>query len=281
MSGWSQASALIGLLTNVRANRADLLYELVRRDNLVDPEGLYINMGYWAATTEAPAAFEALVDLVASRASVTEQDEVLDAGCGFGAQDRWLAERYAPRRLVGLNVSRCQLEVARARFGAPSIEYVAGDAARLDESLGLFDVVLSVESAYHFDTRADFLRGAFDRLRPGGRIALTDLLLKPVPRPSVRRRLRRLWMRRMYQIPAANVWDIDTYARTLEAIGFGDVRIEKQNRDVLRSFAAHMHRLADDPSACPEISRRVLRPWRAGANPLAELDYVLVSATKR
>ena len=39
-----------------------------------------------------------------------------------------------------------------------------------------FSVVLSVDSAYHFDPRTTFLRQAHALLEPGGRLVLTDIV---------------------------------------------------------------------------------------------------------
>jgi ribosomal protein L11 methylase PrmA len=46
---------------------------------------------------------------------------------------------------------------------------------------GRFDAVVSIDAAYHFQTRERFFRGARAALAPGGRIVLSGLLAPDVP----------------------------------------------------------------------------------------------------
>src|SRR5215213_5075857 len=55
-------------------------------------------------------------------------DEALEVGCGTGTFARLLAERC--ERLVGVDLSPCMVEVARARSkDHPNVRYVVADAA--------------------------------------------------------------------------------------------------------------------------------------------------------
>ncbi|HYK04890.1 MAG TPA: methyltransferase domain-containing protein [Thermoanaerobaculia bacterium] len=136
-------------------------------------ESGYFNVGYWVdGARDLVAACDRLVDEIAS---VVPHDAgvILDVGCGLGAGTRRLGDRF-PRSLVtGVNVSLWQLTQARA-CGVKST--VVADATKLAVGSGSADAVLAVESAEHFDTREDFFAEAYRVLRPGGVLALSDML---------------------------------------------------------------------------------------------------------
>jgi MPBQ/MSBQ methyltransferase len=186
----------------------------------------YFNAGYWdAGVTELPAACDRLVDELAA-AVPAGAELILDVGCGMGAGTRRLGERFPDALVIGANLSLRQLQEAAARgVEAP----VVMDAARLALATGCADAVLAVESPQHFDTRADFLAEAHRVLRPGGVIALADMLFsdrEPVGS----------WM-----LPPEN--DLGSPAEYVEALagaGFDAVRVRDVTAVCWRPFCAVM-----------------------------------------
>ena len=88
----------------------------------------------------------------------------------------------------------------------------AADAARLHT--GPVDHILSIEAAFHFDTRRAFLERAAAALRPGGTIRLADALFPPD------------WAG-AWTVPAGNrIERPEDYAAMLTGLGFRHIRIE-------------------------------------------------------
>lgn len=134
-----------------------------------------MHLGYWpgAADTDLAAAQARLDALVLDHADLRDGQVLLDVGCGIGGTLR-AAGRRNDLVLHGLSPDAAQLRVARE--AVPEASFHEGRAGRLPFANGSVDRVLSVEAAFHFDSRAGFLSEARRVLRPGGRIVLTDIV---------------------------------------------------------------------------------------------------------
>jgi ubiquinone/menaquinone biosynthesis C-methylase UbiE len=215
-------------------------------------EPLWINLGYWRdvelATPDSYARWPELLiqaqmnlaTLLAETAKLVDGDEVLDCGCGYGDQDILWLEKYQPRRIVGIEITKELVRVASERVRLLNfedrVEFRHASATKIPFSPKTFDVVLALQCAFHFDTRETFLQEAARVLRPGGRIAIADMFCTEKPNLSLLRRLHQSRYRRMYHVPSANLWTHDEYKATLERLGFQDISIVSIAEDVFRPF---------------------------------------------
>jgi SAM-dependent methyltransferase len=110
------------------------------------------------------------------RLPLNETDLVLDVAAGTGHVARRLAPRV--RTVVALDATRAMLEQGRAH-APPNVLFVHGDAAQLPFLDDSFDVVVTRFAIHHFEhprTQVDEMRRV---LRPGGRLAVADLVAHP------------------------------------------------------------------------------------------------------
>jgi cyclopropane fatty-acyl-phospholipid synthase-like methyltransferase len=192
-----------------------------------------VNMGYWPGIeTHEPEAIEravyALFDRVAEGARMEAGMHVLDAGCGFGTNGLHLLQKHGAGKVTGLNVSAVQLETATRRTKAAGLEgrvdWVLGDVTKMPVADATIDRVVSVEAAFHFDTRDLFFAEAFRVLRPGAVLSLVDLVAPP-PR-HVFDQACLASISRSQAMPMANVYDRAEYVQRVRAAGFEIVEEE-------------------------------------------------------
>jgi SAM-dependent methyltransferase len=146
-----------------------------------------MNLGHWDgpgpnAPTSYGDAQQRMHDEIAKLASITASTDVLDVGCGFGGSLRRLASQGLGGSLTGVERNAAVMEAAGRLFEPPDgvpIRWLRADACELPFETGAFDVVLSVEAMMHFRSRRRFLAEAARVLRPGGAVAVSDLLIAP------------------------------------------------------------------------------------------------------
>jgi MPBQ/MSBQ methyltransferase len=151
--------------------------------------GRHVHLGYWdpPPPPEAPCTapeFEAaqarLCEVFIALAELEDGQSVLDVGCGFGGTLAAINDRWQRMRLTGLNIDPRQLAICRtlAPHATNTLSFALGDACALPLRPAGLDRVLCLEAMFHFRSRSIFLKQAAQALRPGGRLALSDILLK-------------------------------------------------------------------------------------------------------
>ena len=279
---------LLWAWTPFRRMTARDIYELVST-NAFTARGLWLNLGYWKDARSIDEACVALANLVGETAAIGPGDEVVDVGFGFADQDIQWTDRFAPRRIIGLNVTPSQVRVARARVRrlglAERIDLREGSATAMPLPDASCDVVTAVECAFHFDTRERFLAEAFRVLRPGGRLVLADVIRNAPSAWPLRRAAQDLtWtaFAQKFAVPPANADRRDAYTAKLRAAGFEAVRVTPIGENV---FPGWHRALAQDPALFRRLHPAGRLPYRMLLRLDADtvygaFDYVLAAARK-
>ena len=207
-------------------------------------------------------------EVLAELAGVTAEDRVLDAGCGYGGSALWLAEHVGCRAngvtIVPLQIEKARKE-ARKRGLEQRVSFTLEDFARTTFPDASFDVVWGLESVVHAPSKEEFVREAFRLLRPGGRLLISEYMLREAPPLSA--------VERSFVEPWLSGWAMPSllspaeYEELIQRTGFGDLRRYDLTGAVARSLA-RLERIAS--RLLP--AGRLLRAMRAmGATDFANL----------
>ena len=193
---------------------------------------------------------------------------VLDLGSGGGIDVLLSAKRVGPAgKVYGLDMTDEMLALAREnqrQAGATNVEFLKGTIEAIPLPDNSVDVIIS-NCVINLSADKDaVLREAFRVLKPGGRFAVSDVVVRGDMPPEVRRHME-LWVGCI-----AGALEENEYASKLRRAGFGDVELEpwrtykvEDARTFLTEAGLDVDRLA------PEVDGRVASSFIRARKPLA------------
>jgi len=149
---------------------------------------------------------------------------VLDLGSGGGIDVLLSARRVGPAgKAYGLDMTDEMLALAnenKRKAGADNVEFLKGEIEHIPLPDNSVDVIISNCVVNLSGDKPRVIREAFRVLKPGGRFAVSDVVVKgDVPRDI--RRSMELWIGCV-----AGALEVDEFTQLLSGAGFGDVDIE-------------------------------------------------------
>jgi cyclopropane fatty-acyl-phospholipid synthase-like methyltransferase len=209
-----------------------------------------------AGDEDLPTATAALTDRMVEAAQLRAGLEVLDVGCGTGAPACTLAAQHGVR-VVGITTSAVGVQAATERAEraglSAQVRFQVADGMDNGFADASFDRAWVLESSHLMPDRDRLIAECARVLRPGGRIALCDIIRRrEIPIPEIRARLADF--------------------RLLEQV-FGEARMESLH--VYRELMTDAGLVVDDVEDLTRVTLPTFDRWRANAAanraPAAEL----------
>ncbi|KAG0241863.1 hypothetical protein BGW41_005209 [Actinomortierella wolfii] len=241
----------------------------------VEVTGGWLGMGLWPKDgTKIPyrEACQAMVRKVTAGLNIDATSHLLDVGFGCGDQTVYMAELYGPKRITGITIEPLQHYAgeqlvlnSRSRTPNTSIELYVADASNLldflkehPQVLGsrlengqsplpssslwtqrCFTHIISIDSAYHYNTRRKFFEQAYAVLEPGrGLLAMADVIpRRHPPMTGIKGWMFRQFSRWYLKVPLENMQTLEEYRQMLEEVGFQEIEIETVEDQVFLGWA--------------------------------------------
>jgi ubiquinone/menaquinone biosynthesis C-methylase UbiE len=157
-------------------------------------------------------------------AALKEGETVLDLGCGGGIDVLLSAKRVGPTgKAYGLDMTDEMLTLAnenKRRAGAENVEFLKGEIEQIPLPDSSVDVIISNCVINLSSDKSKVLKEAFRVLKPGGRFAVSDVVVRGDVPDAVRRNME-LWIGCV-----AGALEKQNFLDLLQKVGFKKASIE-------------------------------------------------------
>ncbi len=184
-------------------------------------------------------------------AQLNAGETVLDLGSGGGIDVLLSARRVGPTgKAYGLDMTDDMLALAREnqrRAGAENVEFLKGEIEHIPLPDGSVDVIISNCVINLSSDKDRVLREAFRVLRPGGRLAVSDVVVRGEVPGEIRRSME-LWVGCV-----AGAMQDSEYADKLARAGFTDIAMEPTRVYDIEDARAFLSNQGVDVDAMAEV----------------------------
>jgi SAM-dependent methyltransferase len=199
-------------------------------------------------------------------AELREGETVLDLGSGGGIDVLLSARRVGPTgKAYGLDMTDEMLELARrnqAEAGVENVEFLKGEIENIPLPDGSVDVIISNCVINLSGDKRRVLEEAFRVLKPGGRFAVSDVVVRGEVPAEVKRSME-LWVGCV-----AGALEESEFERLLSEVGFGAVEIEPTRVYQVEDARLFLESAGLDADAiAPQIEGRFMSAFVRGTKP--------------
>jgi cyclopropane fatty-acyl-phospholipid synthase-like methyltransferase len=241
---------------------------------VVSEDNHFMNYGFWDEEhTTLREANENLVSKILDMSELRARADatVLDVGCGYGEQDlMWIKGLSSGIHLTAIDISVQQIQAASSKNTDERVHFEQCDALEIAErfSAEQFDVVLSVESAFHYVDRPRFFKGVHTVLKPGGTFVICDIVCASKT-PTLLQGLVIKLFSDFLSMPAKNLITGDVWDETLLSSGLELVEVRDITANTFNPYYRHFFNEYVRNKGFPSILGTGLAEFSCAAQPFS------------
>jgi SAM-dependent methyltransferase len=224
-----------------------------------------MNYGLWDKNPSTLIeANMALIHRILKKTAIQNHGKsILDVGCGYGQQDIEWAKILDPScKITAVDISESQIQNARKRCQdlSGTIRFEVCDAQEIDIKFQghRFDVITSVESAFHYPDRPKFFKAAHSLLSADGTFVICDLMLKPDYVPTFASGLFLHIFSDFLAIPKANLINPAQWEQDIKASGFEILEFEDLTEKTFAPYYIHVFDVYTKTIGLPRVFNSTL-----------------------
>jgi len=160
---------------------------------------------------------------------------VLEIGCGNGMQSMYLLKNYKPKHITGIDINTYSISIAKAEKEnrqLECIEFYVDNAQQIsniaDNSI---DIVINIESAFHYPDKQKFLQEINRVLKPDGHFLVADI----INRKERRKLPLKMWNKSM----SLHHWTDDDYLGSFSECGLSLSSQDDITMPVIKGFKTY------------------------------------------
>ena len=157
--------------------------------HVLGPRLKYSSCYFESPTDSLAKAEEASLMMTCERMGISNGDQILELGCGWGSLSLFMAEKYPQSKIVAISNSHSQRKYIESQIqvrGLNNLTVITQNAAELtdlDLTYGPFDRVVSVEMFEHLKNYAQMMSRIASWLKPNGTLFIHIFTHKEYPYP--------------------------------------------------------------------------------------------------
>ncbi len=169
-----------------------------------------------------------LIDPVANK-------EIIEIGCGNGVQAIYISSKYNPLNITGIDLSPANIEIAtleKERLDVNNVQFLIDDAQNLTQvPSNSVDVLLNIESAFHYPDKSAFLKEISRVLKPNGQFLIADILINRKKNKG----LSKLWHKKMIY----HFWERENYEEEFKQLNLINNYFEDITDRIIKAYSLY------------------------------------------